>query len=71
MARNLGDVLLTVMIEPGALDIALRLNGLPLALATAGAYLDRVTITCVEYLQLYYKSWLQLHEYVPQLPSYD
>jgi tetratricopeptide (TPR) repeat protein len=71
MAKNLGDILLTVMVEPGAVNIARQLDGLPLALATAGAYLDQVAMTCAEYLQLYHESWLQLHEDTPQLPSYD
>ncbi|KAH7124707.1 hypothetical protein EDB81DRAFT_860917 [Dactylonectria macrodidyma] len=57
--------------DPAAHDLALRLDGLPLALATAGAYLEQVSITCTEYLQLYDQSWLQLHKEAPQLPSYD
>ncbi|KIX05938.1 uncharacterized protein Z518_03912 [Rhinocladiella mackenziei CBS 650.93] len=47
-----------------------RLNGLPLALATAGAYLRQSTFTCERYLQEYEHRWyhdtrrsLQLHEY--------
>jgi tetratricopeptide (TPR) repeat protein len=71
MTRNLGDILLTVTVEPGAVDLARRLDGLPLALATAGAYLDQVAMTCAEYFQLYDESWLRLHEDTPQLPSYD
>ncbi|KAH7113130.1 hypothetical protein B0J13DRAFT_613886 [Dactylonectria estremocensis] len=57
--------------DPAAHDLALRLDGLPLALATAGAYLEQVSMTCTEYLQLYDQSWLQLHKKAPQLPSYD
>ncbi|KAK7398280.1 hypothetical protein QQX98_012352 [Neonectria punicea] len=57
--------------EPAAHDLALRLDGLPLALATAGAYFEQVSMTCTEYLQLYDQSWLQLHEEAPQLPAYD
>ncbi|KAH7118698.1 hypothetical protein B0J13DRAFT_196969 [Dactylonectria estremocensis] len=57
--------------DPDAHDLALQLDGLPLALATAGAYLEQVSMTCTEYLQLYHQSWLQLHQEAPQLPSYD
>ncbi|KAH8652836.1 hypothetical protein BGZ61DRAFT_216299 [Ilyonectria robusta] len=57
--------------DPATHDLALRLDGLPLALATAGAYLEQVSMTCTEYLQLYDQSWLQLHKEAPQLPSYD
>ncbi|KAF7533969.1 hypothetical protein G7Z17_g13438 [Cylindrodendrum hubeiense] len=38
--------------DSAAHDLALRLDGLPLALATAGAYLEQVAMTCAEYLQL-------------------
>jgi predicted ATPase len=54
-----------------AADLARRLDGLPLALATAGAYLEQVAMTCGEYLQLYHESWLQLYQDTPQLPSYN
>ncbi|KAL6406436.1 Nucleoside phosphorylase [Ilyonectria robusta] len=57
--------------DPAAHDLALQLDGLPLALATVGAYLEQVSMTCTEYLQLYHQSWLQLHKEAPQLPSYD
>ncbi|KAH8652837.1 hypothetical protein BGZ61DRAFT_511124 [Ilyonectria robusta] len=57
--------------DPAAVDLALRLDGLPLALATAGAYLEQVSMTCTEYLQLYHESWSLLHKDAPQLPSYD
>ncbi|KAM0741615.1 hypothetical protein ACQRIT_004472 [Beauveria bassiana] len=57
--------------DPAAIKLALCLDGLPLAIATAGAYLHQVTISCAEYLQMYHDSWLQLHEETPQLLSYD
>ncbi|OQD99022.1 hypothetical protein PENVUL_c066G05161, partial [Penicillium vulpinum] len=57
--------------DPAATDLARQLDGLPLALATAGAYLDQVSISCTEYLQLYRESWQQLHEQTPQLAAYD
>ena len=45
--------------------------GFRLALATAGAYLDQVSVTYTEYLQLYRESWRQLHEETPRLQAYD
>jgi tetratricopeptide (TPR) repeat protein len=47
------------------------LDGLPLALATAGAYLDQVAISLLDYLRLYKESWTQLQESSPQLSSYE
>ncbi|PLB45240.1 TPR-like protein [Aspergillus steynii IBT 23096] len=57
--------------DPAANDLVKRLDGLPLALATAGAYLEQVSVTCTEYLQLYRDSWQQLHKDTPHLPTYD
>ncbi|KAJ5118395.1 Disease resistance protein [Penicillium atrosanguineum] len=57
--------------DPVAADLARQLDGLPLALATAGAYLEQTSISCTEYLQLYRESWQQLHKETPQLPAYD
>jgi tetratricopeptide (TPR) repeat protein len=48
-----------------------ELDGLPLALATAGAYLDQVAISLSDYLRLYKKSWLHLQELSPKLSSYE
>ena len=48
-----------------------ELDGLPLALATAGAYLDQVAISLPDYLRLYKESWLQLQEFSPELSSYE
>lgn len=48
-----------------------KLDGFPLALATAGAYLDQVNTTVAEYLQLYNDSWLKLHVDDPGLDSYE
>ncbi|KAK1807232.1 hypothetical protein LTR12_018424 [Friedmanniomyces endolithicus] len=48
-----------------------RLDGLPLALATTGSYLDQVTVSVAEYLSLYESSWLQLHENDPGLDTYE
>ncbi|KAI1334250.1 kinesin light chain [Xylariaceae sp. FL0016] len=47
-----------------------ELDGLPLALATAGAYLKRVSCTLGRYLFLYKSSWERLHTSAPRLGSY-
>ncbi|KAK9850852.1 hypothetical protein MYU51_011447 [Penicillium brevicompactum] len=57
--------------DSAATDLARQLDGLPLALATAGAYLEQVSISYSEYLQLYRSSWQQLQEETPQLAGYD
>ncbi|KAK8150399.1 hypothetical protein G3M48_002140 [Beauveria asiatica] len=57
--------------DPAAIELAQCLDGLPLAIATAGAYLHQVAISCAEYLQMYHDSWLQLHKETPRLLSYD
>ncbi|KAK6709714.1 hypothetical protein SNK04_010661 [Fusarium graminearum] len=57
--------------NPAAVDLAQELDGLPLALATAGAYLDQVAMSCTEYLKLYKESWGRLLESSPRLVSYE
>ncbi|KAI6762109.1 hypothetical protein HG531_002662 [Fusarium graminearum] len=57
--------------DPAAVQLARELDGLPLALATAGAYLNQVAISCAEYLKLYKESWGRLQESSPQLLSYE
>ncbi|KAJ4855360.1 tetratricopeptide repeat domain-containing protein [Trichoderma breve] len=57
--------------DPAAVDLARRLDGLPLALASAGAYLRQVPVNCTEYLQDYEKSWVELHKNTKDLESYD
>jgi tetratricopeptide (TPR) repeat protein len=55
--------------EPGAHQLAQRLDGFPLALATAGAFLKESSLSCSEYLQQYEINW----EVVPndeELPDY-
>src|SRR3984885_12414659 len=47
-------------LDSDALDLARRLGGLPLALATAGTYLSRTDISCDEYLELYNSVWMDL-----------
>jgi hypothetical protein len=51
--------------------LADELDGLPLALATAGAYLHQVSTSFADYLQLYRASWLRLQQKTPQLLSYE
>ncbi|KAK9423613.1 putative Tetratricopeptide repeat domain protein [Seiridium unicorne] len=50
--------------------LAEKLDGLPLALATAGAYLRRVSTSFSDYLRLYQSSWASLHTSIPRLGSY-
>ncbi|PCD30073.1 hypothetical protein FGRA07_10223 [Fusarium graminearum] len=57
--------------DPAAIHLTQELDGLPLALATAGAYLDQVAISYAEYLELYKDSWGRLQESSPQLLSYE
>ncbi|KAM3074278.1 hypothetical protein ACMFMF_006294 [Clarireedia jacksonii] len=57
--------------NPDAIILARELDGLPLALTTAGAYLDQVAISCSEYLGLYKQSWVRLKESSPELDSYE
>ena len=47
------------------------MDGLPLALATAGAYLDQVSTSFAEYLHLYKNSWAKLQRTTPQISSYE
>ncbi|KAI1575142.1 tetratricopeptide repeat domain containing protein [Pyrenophora tritici-repentis] len=51
--------------------LAEELDGLPLAFATAGAYLHLVPDSFAEYLQSYKESWAQLKQDTPQLLSYE
>jgi hypothetical protein len=49
-----------------------ELDGLPLALATAGAYLDQAPVTTLsDHLRLYKASWLKLQQTSPELSSYE
>src|SRR3954451_14398670 len=57
--------------DPDAVAIARELDGLPLALATAGAYLDQVATSFADYLRLYEESWLKLQQTSPELDSYE
>ncbi|KAF4486735.1 Nephrocystin-3 [Colletotrichum fructicola Nara gc5] len=57
--------------DPDAAVLAKKLDGLPLALATAGAFLDQVATSCREYLEMYEKAWLRLQKESPELMAYD
>ncbi|KFY30536.1 hypothetical protein V494_08120, partial [Pseudogymnoascus sp. VKM F-4513 (FW-928)] len=57
--------------DPNAIMLTKELDGLPLALATAGAYLDQVAVSLSDYLRLYKQSWVQLQESSPELDSYE
>ena len=46
--------------DPGAVELVKELDGLPLALTTAGAYLEHVLMTLLDYLWLYKVLWLKL-----------
>src|ERR1700740_711547 len=59
------------MLDPDAVNLAKELDGLPLALATAGAYLDQTAISFSDYLRLYKASWAKLLTTSPELRSYD
>lgn len=70
MTMGLSTLMLTHA-DPGAFDLAKRLDGLPLALATAGAFLASTTISCTEYRNLYESMWMQISDAnTGQLPEY-
>ena len=48
-----------------------EMDGLPLAIATAGAYLDQVAVSLPDYLRLYKQSWMRLQASSPELDSYE
>src|SRR5947209_20141395 len=53
------------------MELARSLDGLPLALATAGTYLKQTSDSCSNYLQLYHNSWDDLGRYSQGLLDYD
>ncbi|KAJ3575070.1 hypothetical protein NPX13_g4158 [Xylaria arbuscula] len=57
--------------KPDAVNLAKQLDGLPLALATAGAYLEQTSTTFRSYLCLYKDSWARLQISSPELSSYE
>jgi tetratricopeptide (TPR) repeat protein len=62
---------LTLMLDPAAVRLARELDGLPLALATAGAYLEQSSISFSDYYRLYKASWAKLLKTSPELDSYE
>ena len=48
------------MLDPDVIKLAKKLDGLPLALATAGAYLDQAATSFSDYLRPYKASWTKL-----------
>ena len=59
------------MLDPDVIKLAEELDGLPLALATAGAYLDQTALSFSDYLRLYKESWMKLLKTSPELNSYE
>jgi hypothetical protein len=59
------------MLDPDVIKLAEELDGLPLALATAGAYLDQTALSFSDYLRLYKASWAKLLNMSPNLSSYE
>ncbi|KAI0002828.1 hypothetical protein F4779DRAFT_602714 [Xylariaceae sp. FL0662B] len=57
--------------DPDVVKLATELDGFPLALATAGAYLEQVAMSYGDYLSLYKESWAELQKTSPQLSSYE
>ena len=67
----MSDAQLNSVLDPNAVKLAMELDGLPLALATAGAYLDQTAISFSDYLRLYKASWTKLLKMSPDLGSYE
>ncbi len=63
--------MINLILDPDARELATKLDGLPLALATAGAYLSQVSTSLADYLRYYNSSWLRLQETSPELSSYE
>ncbi|KAH7395355.1 hypothetical protein DE146DRAFT_616190 [Phaeosphaeria sp. MPI-PUGE-AT-0046c] len=57
--------------DPDAKALVVKLDGLPLALSTAGLYLEHMTTSFAEYLRLYEASWSKLQSTSPRLNSYE
>ena len=63
--------MLTSGTDAGLSDIAVKLDGLPLALATAGSFLFQASMPASKYLQYHNTSWLELQRMSPKLFSYE
>ncbi|GFF66782.1 hypothetical protein IFM62136_06737 [Aspergillus lentulus] len=57
--------------DPDIQTLAETLDGLPLALVAAGAYLGISLFSCSKYLRVYNKSWLRLLKETPTSDAYD
>jgi hypothetical protein len=57
-------------IDADAVKLTERLDGFPLTLTTAGAYLKQAVISFSDYLHLYETSWAKLQKTSPELSSY-
>lgn len=57
--------------DPDARRLAKKLDGLPLALVTAGAYLRKSTLTFQQYLDLYERRWQVDIDRLKYLPGYE
>ncbi|GFF61024.1 hypothetical protein IFM51744_10562 [Aspergillus udagawae] len=57
--------------DPDIQRLAQTLDGLPLALVTAGAYLGICLYSCSKYLSVYNQSWLRLLKETPTSDAYD
>jgi tetratricopeptide (TPR) repeat protein len=60
-----------VVTDPDVAALIEKLDGLPLALATTGAYLKNANVSVATYLRLYASSWAQLHEGDAGIESYE
>jgi tetratricopeptide (TPR) repeat protein len=65
------DDLVSSNADENRLALVTELDGLPLALSAAGAYLEHVTTSFADYLRLYKASWLKLQMTSPRLSSYE
>ena len=59
------------MIDLDAVKLAEKLDGHPLALVTAGTYLDQVATSFADFLRMYEESWLKLLKMSPGLITYE
>jgi hypothetical protein len=69
VARDLWSDMPTKLLDPDVVNLAVELDGLPLALATARAYLDQTALSFSDYLRLYKTSWANLLQTSPELSS--
>ena len=68
---SITDYAFYYLLDPSAIELAKRLDGLPLALATAGTYLKQTPDSFSDYLQLYNNNWNDLRQYSDGLWDYD